>query len=183
MTKEEVRALARERGLAVADKDDSQEICFVPNNDYAAVVDRRAPGAAKPGEIVDRAGRVLGHHAGVHHFTVGQRKGLRLSSRTPLYVLAVDADAARVTVGSREALARSTLTASGVNWIAGAPPSGAIAAAAQIRYRHPPASAHVVALGERRARVDFEAPQPAVTPGQAVVFYDGDEVLGGGWID
>jgi tRNA-specific 2-thiouridylase len=183
MTKEEVRALARERGLAVADKDDSQEICFVPGNDYAAVVERMAPGAVLPGEIVDRAGRVLGRHEGVHHFTIGQRKGLRLSSRTPLYVLAVDAAAARVTVGSREALARSTLTASGVNWVAGASPSGEIAATAQIRYRHPPASARVAPLGDRRARVEFDQPQPAITPGQAVVFYDGDEVLGGGWID
>jgi tRNA-uridine 2-sulfurtransferase len=183
MTKDEVRALARERGLPVADKDDSQEICFVPNNDYAAVVERRAPGAAKPGEIVDGDGRVLGRHDGVHHFTVGQRKGLRLSSRTPLYVLAVDAASARVTVGSRQALVRSTLTASGVNWIGGQPPATDIRATAQIRYRHAPANAHVTPVRADAARVEFDEPQPAITPGQAVVFYDGDEVLGGGWID
>ncbi len=182
MTKDDVRALARERGLQVADKDDSQEICFVPNNDYAAVVERKAPGTARPGDIVDREGRVLGHHAGVHHFTIGQRKGLRLSSQAPLYVLAVDAPSARVTVGARRDLERAALTASGVNWIAGAAPGSGIRASVQIRYRHAPASAIVVPLDAGRVRVEFDAPQPAITPGQATVFYDGDEVLGGGWI-
>ena len=183
MTKDDVRALARERGLQVADKDDSQEICFVPNNDYAAVVERKAPGTARPGDIVNREGRVLGHHAGVHHFTVGQRKGLRLSSQAPLYVLAVDAPSARVTVGTRGDLERAVLTASGVNWIAGQAPESGIRAGVQIRYRHPPASAIVMPLDAGRVRVEFDVPQPAITPGQATVFYDGDEVLGGGWID
>jgi tRNA-specific 2-thiouridylase len=183
MTKDEVRARARESGLPVADKDDSQEICFVPGNDYAAVVEARAPGAARPGEIVDRQGQVIGGHTGVHRFTVGQRKGLRLSSSAPLYVLAIDASAARVTVGLRPDLERSTLEASGVNWIGGAAPLGARRAEAQIRYRHPPAAAVVHPVGAGRVRVEFDAPQPAITPGQAVVLYDGDEVLGGGWIE
>lgn len=183
MTKDQVRALARARGLRVADKDDSQEICFVPNDDYAAIVERKAPRPVRPGEVVDGAGRVLGHHAGVHHFTVGQRKGLRLSSAAPLYVVAIDAGSARVTVGSREALERTTLTASGVNWIGAQPPAEEFRASAQIRYRHAPAPARIRALEGGRVNVAFDRPQSAVTPGQAVVFYDGEEVLGGGWIE
>ncbi len=183
MTKDEVRALARRRGLRVADKRDSQEICFVPNNDYAAVVDRQAPGGARPGGIVDLRGRPLGRHDGVHHFTVGQRKGLRLSSGAPLYVVAIDAESARVVVGPRDALERRTLTASGVNWIAGTTPAGELKAAAQIRYRHSASPALVRPLDGGRVEVEFDAPQAAVTPGQALVLYDGNEVLGGGWID
>jgi tRNA-uridine 2-sulfurtransferase len=183
MTKDEVRDLARRRGLPVADKNDSQEICFVPNNDYAAVVERKANGEVREGEIVDGDGHVLGRHAGVHHFTVGQRKGLRLSSHAPLYVLAIDAASARVTVGARGELERSTLTASGVNWIEGVPPADEIRASVQIRYRHPAAAARVLPIDERRVQVEFDVSQPAITPGQAVVFYDGDRVLGGGWID
>lgn len=183
MTKDEVRELARQRGLRVADKNDSQEICFVPDNDYASVVEHRAPHAVRPGEVVDRTGRVLGRHDGVHRFTVGQRKGLRLSSSTPLYVVAIDAAAARVTVGSRDALEKTSLTASGVNWIAGTTPPGTFRAEAQIRYRHAPAATAVTPVGSDGVSVEFDQAQPAITPGQAVVFYDGDEVLGGGWID
>ena len=182
LTKDRVRDIARDHGLRVADKDDSQEICFVPNNNYAVVVERGAPNAVRPGEVVDQQGKVLGRHEGVHHFTIGQRKGLRLSTHRPLYVVALDAPAARVTVGEREALERTTLTASGVNWIAGAPPDGEIRATAQIRYRHAAAGARIRPLESGRAAVAFDAPQAAITPGQAVVFYDGEEVLGGGWI-
>ena len=147
-------------------------------------MERKAPGTARPGDIVDREGRVLGHHAGVHHFTVGQRKGLRLSSQAPLYVLAVDAPSAVSRWEPRGDSSGRVLTASGVNWIAGqAPPESGIRAGVQIRYRHPPASAIVMPLDAGRVRVEFDAPQPAITPGQATVFYDGDEVLGGGWID
>jgi tRNA-specific 2-thiouridylase len=183
MTKDEVRELARQRNLRVADKRDSQEICFVPNDDYAAVVERQAAGRTQPGDVVDLAGRTLGRHDGVHRFTIGQRKGLRLSSTSPLYVVAIDAPAGRVVVGPRAALERRTLTASGVNWIAGPPPEGEVSGAAQIRYRHPAGPARVRPLEGRRVEVEFDVPQAAVTPGQAVVFYDGDDVLGGGWID
>jgi tRNA-specific 2-thiouridylase len=183
LRKAEVRRLARERGLPVADKRDSQEICFVPGGDYAAVVERFAPGRVRPGAIVDRRGRTLGSHRGVHRFTVGQRKGLGLASPTPLYVTGIDAVAATVTVGTRQEAERAELTASGVTWISGQAPDGAVRVAAQIRYRHPPSSAVVEPLPAGRARVTFDTPQPAVTPGQAVVFYGGDAVLGGGWID
>jgi tRNA-uridine 2-sulfurtransferase len=183
MTKDEVRELARRHGLPVADKDDSQEICFVPDNDYAAVVERKAAAAVRPGEIVDGAGRVLGSHGGVHRFTVGQRKGLRLSTREPLYVVSLDAASARVQVGPRDALDRRSLVAREVNWIAGTPPQDAVRAEAQIRYRHPASPARVQPLPDGRASVEFDVPQAAITPGQAVVFYDAEEVLGGGWIE
>jgi tRNA-specific 2-thiouridylase len=183
LRKDEVRQMARDRGIAVADKPDSQEICFVPGNDYAAVVEARAPGADRTGEIVSEEGRVLGRHDGVHRFTIGQRKGLGVSAAAPLFVLRLDAEARRVVVGPRAALEQTTLTAARVNWIAGVAPTGPIRTAAQIRYRHPAAPARVEALDDDRARVVFDSPQPAITPGQAVVFFDGDVVLGGGWIE
>ncbi|HXH06950.1 MAG TPA: tRNA 2-thiouridine(34) synthase MnmA [Vicinamibacterales bacterium] len=183
LSKTDVRAHARRLGLPVAAKPDSREICFVPDGDYARFVERRAPAPPPPGVIVDREGRVLGRHEGTHRFTVGQRRGLGLSAGVPLYVLSVDAGQARVTVGPREALGRERLTASGVNWIAGEPPAGSCRVAAQIRYRHRAAPATVTPLGPDRVVLTFDEPQAAVTPGQAVVFYDGDTVLGGGWID
>ena len=182
LSKEAVRDIARDRGLAVADKPDSHEICFVPDNDYAGFVERRDPGVARPGEVVDAAGQVLGHHAGIHRFTVGQRKGLGVSSQTPLYVTAIDAASHRVTVGSRDTLERTTLEASNVNWIEGAPDDGA-SVTAQIRHHHDAAPARVWATEENRLRLAFDEPQAAIAPGQAVVVYDGDVVLGGGWID
>jgi tRNA-specific 2-thiouridylase len=133
--------------------------------------------------IRDGDGRVLGRHEGVHRFTIGQRKGLGLSTGIPLYVVDIDAGAAEVTVGPREALERDTLTASRVNWISGDTPSGPIRAHARIRHRHKEAPATVTSVGDGQVHVVFDAPQTAVTPGQAVVFYDGDVVLGGGWID
>jgi tRNA-specific 2-thiouridylase len=181
--KEEVRRYARERGLSVAAKRDSQELCFVPTGDYAGFVEREAPGACRPGLIIDADGRVLGRHNGIHHFTVGQRRGLGLASGVPLFVTAVLADRGAVVVGPRSALERTTLTASLFNWISGMPPSGPLSVTAQIRHRHPAASATVRATGADRAEVEFETPQPAITPGQAVVVYDGDVVIGGGWID
>ncbi|HEX7486927.1 MAG TPA: tRNA 2-thiouridine(34) synthase MnmA [Vicinamibacterales bacterium] len=178
-----VRELARVHGLRVSEKPDSQEICFVPNNDYATVVAQRAPTAIRPGAVVDSAGRTLGHHDGIHHFTIGQRKGLGISAPAPLYVIKIDAPTRTVVVGSKEELQRTTLEASGVSWTAGAEPSSRIRASVQIRYRHAAAAASVEPLGAGHARVAFDLPQPAITPGQAVVFYDGDEVLGGGWIE
>ena len=181
--KPEVRAYAEARSLPVAHKPDSHEICFVPDGDYAAFVARRAPDAVRPGRIVDSAGRTLGRHAGVHRFTVGQRRGLGISGPAPLYVTALDAASGRVTVGPREALERSTLRAGAVNWIAGRAPSAPLRVAAQIRHRHAAAPAQVSVLDDGAAHVEFDDPQPAITPGQAVVFYDGATVLGGGWIE
>jgi tRNA-specific 2-thiouridylase len=183
LAKEVVRAEARRLGLAVADKPDSQEICFVPDGDYAAFVARHEPETALAGAIVNASGDVVGSHAGIHRFTVGQRKGLGLSSREPLYVTRIDAPSRTVVVGSRDELARTSLTASGVNWIAIDPPCDWRSASVQIRHRHRPAAARVRSLPDGRAEARFVEPQLAVTPGQAAVFYDGDVVLGGGWID
>jgi tRNA-specific 2-thiouridylase len=198
LDKDTVRAHAKRLNLHVTAKPDSQEICFVPDGDYAAFVERTAPDATRPGTIVNGEGRVLGTHSGVHRFTIGQRKGLGLSAAEPLYVLAIKPDAAQVVVGSRDALGRTRLSASGVNWISGAGPGDWLRVTAQIRHRHAAAPARIrlkpdttdrdTTGGVRlqpdwTAEVEFDAPQTAITPGQAVVFYDGDEVLGGGWID
>ncbi len=181
--KTEVRELARRLNLRVASKPDSQEICFVPDGDYAAFIERRSPDLTRPGVIVDRQGTRLGTHAGVHRFTIGQRKGLGLSASEPLYVLEIKPDASEIVVGPRDALGRATLTASEVNWVSGVAPSSWQRVQAQIRYRHGAAPARVRALDDGRADLEFDEPQSAITPGQAVVFYDGDVVLGGGWID
>ena len=183
LKKDDVRGEARRLGLVVADKPDSQEICFVPDGDYASFVSRAAPSVDRGGAIVDEGGAVVGRHAGVHRFTVGQRKGLGLSAPAPLYVLRIDSDSATVTVGPRASLERTSLTASLVNWSSVAPPSDWIPVSAQIRHRHAPAHAKVRTLDHDRAELTFDMPQPAITPGQAVVFYDGDVVVGGGWID
>jgi tRNA-specific 2-thiouridylase len=183
LTKTEVRAAARELGLRVAEKPDSRELCFVPEGEHAGIVDRLAPELVGAGVITDREGRVLGRHEGTHRFTIGQRKGLGLSTGIPLYVVEIDARDRRVVVGPRAALERSSLSASDVNWISGQTPSGSITASARIRYRHHEATATITPLADDSVRVDFAEPQSAITPGQAVVFYEGEEVLGGGWID
>jgi tRNA-specific 2-thiouridylase len=182
LSKPRVREEARRLGLNVAEKPDSQEICFVPSGDYASFVARKRPEVARSGAIVDEQGRKLGEHGGVHRFTVGQRKGLGLAAPAPLYVLKLEPETRTVVVGSREALERTTLTASGVNWIACDAPDDWIRVAAQIRHRHEPAAARVRALANGGAELEFDRPQAAVTPGQAVVFYDDDVVVGGGWI-
>jgi tRNA-specific 2-thiouridylase len=181
--KSDVRKYARDRGLLVADKRDSHEICFVADGDYAGFVERTAGGARAHGDITDSAGRVLGQHGGIHRFTIGQRKGLSVSSAIPLYVLEIEAETNRVVVGARSALERTTLVAGDVNWIDGTGPDSAIRVTAQIRHRHPPASATVIPGAEGTATVEFSDPQAALTPGQAVVFFDDDVVLGGGWIE
>jgi tRNA-specific 2-thiouridylase len=193
--KDAVREYARRRKLPVADKPDSQEICFIPDNDYARFITTHAPHMADAqGAIVDETGRALGRHEGVHRFTVGQRKGLGLSNSinspdgAPVYVLSLDAAAQRVVVGPKSSLERTTLTASSVNWMTSEPP-GPLRVTAQIRHRHQAAPATVRPVGAGRstpsaqAELHFDAPQIAVTPGQAVVFYQDDVVLGGGWID
>jgi tRNA-specific 2-thiouridylase len=182
LSKPEVRSEAHRLGLLVADKADSQEICFVPNGDYATFVESRAA-AVRPGAIVNERGEQLATHAGVHRFTIGQRKGLGVAAQAPLYVLKIDADSGDVTVGPRSALDRASFTASGMNWIGRDASTAWIPAAAQIRHRHRPASGRVRACDDGRAEFEFDEPQPAVTPGQAAVFYDGDVVIGGGWID
>jgi len=182
--KDAVRAYARARQLPVADKPDSQEICFIPDHDYRSFVEKQLPGGAGDGVLVDERGRVLGTHDGIHRFTVGQRKGLGLTSATgtPMYVLALRPAEQLVVVGPKASLERTQLTASGVNWIA-LEPAAPIRAHVQIRHRHQPAAATVRSLGDARAEAVFDEPQIAITPGQAVVFYDGDVVVGGGWID
>ncbi len=188
VSKDVVRDYARRYNLAVADKPDSQEICFVPDDDYASFVSKRAPGVAVPGAIVDEQGRAVGTHEGIHRFTVGQRKGLGLASSpdgAPRYVLALRPVDHQVVVGPKSALERTTLAASGVNWVIGRP-DGQLRVSAQIRHRHRPAAAVVWAVDSAtgsRAELTFDEPQTAITPGQAVVFYDGDIVLGGGWIE
>jgi len=180
--KDAVREYARAHRLPVADKPDSQEICFIPNDDYAAFVTRRVPEAERAGVIVDERGRVLGRHEGIHRYTVGQRKGLGLSAPAPLYVLALKPAEQQVVVGPKVALERTSLTASGVNWIVERP-DGPLRVQAQIRHRHRAAPATVRALEADHAEAVFDEPQMAITPGQAVVFYDGEVVVGGGWID
>jgi tRNA-uridine 2-sulfurtransferase len=187
--KTEVRELARELELAVAAKGDSQEICFVPNGDYAAFMNAylREKGIAEPttrGEIVTAGGKAIGEHAGVHRFTVGQRRGLGIATGEPLYVIATDAGAQRVTVGSETDLYRSQLVAAGVNWISVAGIERETPVQVKIRNKHAAAPATLVPTYDpARVEVRFEKPQRAVTPGQAAVFYDGDLVVGGGWIE
>ena len=183
LTKDEVREHARRLGLVTADKPDSQEICFVPDGDYRGFLRRRDPAVFQAGAIVDLAGRTLGRHAGVAGFTIGQRRGLGLASSRPLYVVDLDPDAGRVTVGEAADLERDRLTASQVNFIAGESPEGPIRIAARIRHNHEPAPATVRALRDGRAEIAFDAPQRAVTPGQSCVWYDGDRVVGGGVIE
>ena len=182
LDKPAVREVARELGLVVAEKPDSHEICFVPDGDHAAFLARQ--GAAHgEGTIRDAEGQVLGSHGGIHRYTVGQRKGLGLSSPIPLYVVDIDASSNSLTVGPREALERRELSASGVNWIAGTPPADGLRVTAQIRHRHKEAPATIHPAGSDRVRLVFETPQAAVAPGQALVMYQGAEVIGGGWID
>jgi tRNA-uridine 2-sulfurtransferase len=181
MEKTRVRALASDLGLSVADKPDSQDICFVPQGRYADVVEKLRPDAGRAGDIVDLDGRVLARHPGVLHFTVGQRKGLGLSGNgEPLFVVKLDAANARVVVGPREALRTRTICVTGINWLAAVPETCAVKA----RSTRPPAPARVRAISNTEAETEILGGEEAVAPGQACVFYeeDGTRVLGGGWI-
>jgi tRNA-specific 2-thiouridylase len=183
LTKQQVRREAHRLALQVADKPDSQEICFVPDGDYASFVSKKAPRVEEGGSIVGESGARLGTHGGIHRFTIGQRKGLGISAPTPLYVLKIDAESGDVTVGPKSSLERTTLTAAGVNWVSVDAPATWLRVAAQIRHRHAAAAGRVRALDGNRAELEFDSPQSAITPGQAVVFYQDDVVVGGGWIE
>jgi tRNA-uridine 2-sulfurtransferase len=189
MAKPQVRELAKELGLPVADKNDSQEICFVPGGDYANFIKaylaeqgRELPDGK--GEIVDAAGEVVGEHGGTHRFTVGQRRGLGVAAGEPLYVISTDPVTRRVHVGRDRELMKDSLIASGVNWLSVGPLREARTAQVKIRNKHAPAEATLMPTAHpERIQVRFRQPQRAVTPGQAAVFYEDDLVLGGGWID
>jgi tRNA-specific 2-thiouridylase len=181
--KDETRALARDLALPVADKPDSQDICFVPQGSYAALVTRLRPEAGEPGDIVDPAGRVLGRHSGIAHFTVGQRKGLGVAGPEPLYVLRIEPATRRVVAGPKEALGETRIALAELNWLAPPPaPGAARRVAARLRSTQPPLPATLHTAGAETAELVLDAPAAAVAPGQAAVLYDGDRVLGGGWI-
>lgn len=187
LTKEEVRQLARTVNLPVAEKPESMELCFVPNGNYVQFIHAYAREDGKPvqdkeGEIVTEDGTVLGRHTGVHNYTIGQRKGLGFTTGKPIYVLAIDPQNNRVIVGEDEALRSSVVEVENVNWVSIEVPTLPLRAQVKIRHKHEPAAATVEALPGLRARIAFDAPQRAITPGQAAVAYDGDVVLAGGWI-
>jgi tRNA-specific 2-thiouridylase len=182
ITKPEVRRLAAARKLPVAEKRESQEICFVADNDYGAFIRKQRGELDLGGDIVDRAGKVLGRHHGTFRHTIGQRKGLGIAAPAPLYVTAIDAASRRLIVGPEEELYSSHLTAGRTNWLV-TPTADSFAAFCKIRYRQEPVPCRVTLLASDRISVEFPQPVRAITPGQAVVLYDGDTVLGGGWIE
>jgi tRNA-specific 2-thiouridylase len=182
LTKESVRERARRLGLVTADKPESQEICFIPDDDYRGFLQRRDPATVRPGKIVDTDGAIRGHHAGIVNFTIGQRRGLGLSGDGARYVVGLDPETDTVTVGTPTDLECDRLVATDVNVIAGEIPSEPIRVEARIRHRHVPAAATVRIATDRTATVVFDEPQRAITPGQSVVWYQGDLVIGGGVI-
>jgi tRNA-specific 2-thiouridylase len=187
LSKGEVRAIAHRAALPVADKPESMELCFVPNGNYVQFIHAYASESKIPvnggeGDIVTETGEVLGRHNGVHNFTIGQRKGLGFAAGKPLYVLSIEPESNRVVVGDDDALRTTTFEVENVNWVSIVEPAAPARAAVKIRHKHEPATARVEALHGARARITFDNPQRAVTPGQAAVFYDGELVLGGGWI-
>lgn len=179
--KEAIRAMAREARLPVFNKPDSQEICFVPDGDYASLVRQRRPEVMKAGKIVDREGAVLAEHEGIEGFTIGQRKGLGFAAGARRYVLDIIPQDNTVVVGTRDECHSSDLITERINWLI-EPPTEPIQCQVKIRYRSQPVPATVRAMDQQRAEAVFAEPQMAVTPGQAAVFYDGTRVLGGGWI-
>ncbi|HEY2120357.1 MAG TPA: tRNA 2-thiouridine(34) synthase MnmA [Candidatus Acidoferrum sp.] len=187
LSKDEVRALAREVNLPVADKPESMELCFVPNGNYVKFIqayslERKLPVNSAEGDIVTEDGTVIGRHNGVHNYTIGQRKGLGFAAGKPIYVLSIDSEKNRVVVGEDEALRTSAFEIEDVNWISISEPTVPLRAEVKIRHKHQPAPATVEALPGNRARIRFDVPQRAITPGQAAAIYSGDVVLAGGWI-
>ncbi len=187
MSKSQVRQAARQACLPVAEKPESQEICFVPTGDYARFIEaylseQGSATAPAPGEITTPDGKPLGRHDGLHHYTVGQRRGLGLAAGRPLYVIELDTERNRLVVGEDADLQRTVCEVRDVNWIPWEVPPASVEAEVKIRHRHDSARACILPTGPGRARVEFAAPQRAITPGQAAVFYQKDQVLGGGWI-
>lgn len=188
LTKTEVRRLAREAALPVADKPDSHELCFVAAGHYAQFIEAYARQQGQrlddqAGEIVTTDGRVIGRHAGLHRYTVGQRRGLGVAAGRPVFVVRIEKHSRRVVVGNEAELYRDRCDVQQVNWISGRPPETTLSVEVKIRYRHPAVPARLEPVGQDRVRVEFQTPQRAVTPGQAAVFYQGERVLGGGWIE
>ena len=180
-TKQEIRGLSRAAGIRTANKPDSQEICFIPDQDYAGFIRRHRGEHETAGELVDTAGNVVGRHAGYQNFTIGQRKGLGVTFGAPRFVVAIEPQTRRVVIGQREDLARTSLEADRLNWLAADLPAR-FRCQAKIRYRHELAESEAHIVSEDRLRVEFDEPQYGVAPGQAVVLYEGERVLGGGWI-
>jgi len=193
MTKVEVREVARRIGLETAEKPESQEICFVPDGNYARFVEDYARSEMKQsnhdhsalsvGEIATTEGDVIGEHGGLHRYTIGQRRGIGIAAPDPLYVVKIDVPRHQLVVGKRSDLYKRTFIATGVNWLAIAPPDQAVRASVRIRYRSPEAAATITPIDTNKVRIEFDDAQAAITPGQAAVFYDDDAVVGGGWIE
>lgn len=188
MLKSEVRDIARDANLYVAEKQESQEICFVPDGKYSEFIDRyldhedRSGELPQGGEIVNAKGEKIGEHTGIHRYTIGQRRGLGIAHEKPLYVVQIERAKNQIIAGEKEELLATEFVAKGVNWVAFDEPNEPVRAEVKIRYRHEPAPATIYALPENRARIVFDEPQSAITPGQATIFYHGEEVVGGGWI-
>src|SRR4028119_1672661 len=188
MLKSEVRDIARENNLYVAEKQESQEICFVPDGKYSEFIDRylahenRTDELPKSGDIVNTKGEKLNEHSGIHRYTIGQRRGLGIAHEKPLYVVQIERARNQIIVGEAEELDTLEYVAKGVNWVAFDEPGEPVRASVKVRYRHEPAPATTYALPDNRARIVFDEPQRAITPGQATCFYNGEECIGGGWI-
>ena len=182
-TKEKIRAIAQELDLPVAERSESQEICFIPDNNYPKFLQKYLQEAARPGPILDREGNILGEHRGILFYTIGQRKRVGLSAKEPLYVIAIDKKKNAIVVGKKEEVYTKKLIAASVHYIALEKPEDSMEVKAKVRYLHQAAEAVLSPLTGERARVEFREPQWAITPGQAVVFYDGDTVIGGGTIE
>jgi tRNA-specific 2-thiouridylase len=183
LTKDRAREIARELNLPIAARPESQEICFIPDDDYPQFLKNYIPQAAEPGPILDARGNVLGRHQGIVFYTIGQRRGLGITAKEPMYVTAIKPERNAVVVGTREETYGSELIATDLNWIAMASPEHPVKVKARVRYRHPEAEATVTPLDETSVYVKFTEPQMAITTGQAIVFYDGDIVVGGGTIN
>ncbi len=189
MMKSEVRDIARDANLYVADKQESQEICFVPDGKYSEFIDRfldhedRTDELPEAGEIVNIKGEKIGEHTGIHRYTIGQRRGLGIAHEKPLYVVQIERAKNQIIAGEKDELDSIEFTAKGVNWVAFDAPEEPVRASVKVRYRHEPAPATIHALENNRARIVFDEPQTAITPGQATVFYNGEECVGGGWIE
>ena len=188
MLKSEVRDIARDANLYTAEKQESQEICFVPDGKYSEFIDRyldhedRADEMPAAGEIVNTAGEIVGTHSGIHRYTIGQRRGLGIAHEKPLYVVQIERAKNQIIVGEADELDSREFIAKGVNWVAFDEPAQPVRADVKVRYRHEPAAATIHALPDARARIVFDEPQRSITPGQATIFYNDDEVVGGGWI-